>query len=263
MYNRVFISIIIIGAFLWIIIYFFEVFKIRLGFWNRTGIRDLSTILSISVLSPGFVLNIIKYIKNNSNHNKEGKVFKNYHIHECFAGIVFVITAFILLGTFYFLYQFEAMREELRLFLAIPMIFLILFLLSGIFLIFRDRRDLVKFKFVGTRDINDNHKSTSVFNPITLESVEFFKNPKFPYYSLALFVNSFSVNLLIHGADYLPVKIFNLSHGLIVLVGFIICFITGGLIGIDWYHLFAKIYPKEYKETELILLKLRKDKNIN
>lgn len=263
-YNRIFILIIIIGTITWIIFYILEVLKVKLTILNWRAIRDSFVILSVSILSPGFILNIFKYIKNNSDHNKKGRVFKNYHIHEGLVGVIFVVAAFILLFFFYFLYQYEEMRKELRIFLAFPMIFLILFLSSGTFLIFRDRRDLVKLKFVGKRELNKfNNNGTSVFNPITPESVGFFNSPRFSYYSFALFINSFSVNLLIHGADYLPERIFNLSRGVIVLIGFIICFITGGMIGIDWYHLFAKIYPKEYQEIEQILMKFRKNKIIN
>jgi len=199
----------------------------------------------------------MKYIKNHSNQNDKGKVFRNYHIHEGFAGIIFVIIAFLLLMIRYLLIQYEVMREELRIFLAITMILLYLFLFSGSFLIFRDRRDIIKFKFIERREILNNNDTWTVFNPITADSIQFFKSPKVLCYPLGIMVNSFSVNMLMHGTLFLPEKIFGLKNEAVVLLGFILCIISSGIIGVDWYRLFAKIYPKLYQEIEQVLNGLR------
>jgi len=257
-YSLFFIFIIISGTLMWIILYLLDFFKINLSFWNWSTIRNSAAFLGICIISPGFTLYIMKYIKNHSNQNDKGKVFRNYHIHEGFVGIIFVIIAFFLLMIRYLLIQYEVMREELRIFLAITMILLYLFLFSGSFLIFRDRRDIIKLKFIEQREIKiNNNDAWTVFNPITAESVQFFKSPKLLFYPFGILFNSFSVNMLIHGTLFLPEKIFDLKNEIVVLIGFILCIISSGIIGVDWYRLFAKLYPKFYKEIEQVLNNLR------
>ena len=258
-YNTIFGFIITIGTLLWIGIYLLEFFKIEPSFWNWSTIRDSAAILCISILSPGFTINIIKYIKNNSNQNREKKVFKNYHIHESFVGILFVSMAFILLIIRYRMIQYEIMKKRLRIFLAIDMILLFLFLFSGSFLMFRDRKDLIRLIFIEIRKYQYENKVSSIFSPITPDSIPFFTSPRILYYPFGILLNSFSVNIFIHGTDFLPEGLFGLTHETIVLLGFILCFIAGGLIGIDWYRLFAKIYPELYQEFESVLKDLKKE----
>ena len=250
-YSHIFIIFIIAGTLLWIIIYLLELFKIAPNFWNWTAIRNFSAIICISILSPGLTINILKYIRNNSNHNKKGKIFKNLHIHEGIVGVIFVLIAFFLLMIRYFLIQYEIFRTDLRIFLAITMILLYLFLFSGSFLLFRDRRDLVKLKFIERRNIQKNeNESASIFSPITPELRNFLKSPRILIYPFALLVNTLAVNLMIHGLDLLPERIFNLSLESIVLTGVILCLTSGSLIGIDWYRIFKRMYPIEVKEIQ-------------
>ena len=256
-YSLFFIFIIISGTLMWIILYLLDFFKINISFGDLSTIRTFAAILGICIISPGFTLYIMKYIKNHSNQNDKGKVFRNYHIHEGFVGIIFVSIAFLLLMIRYLLIQYEVMREELRIFLAITMVLLYLFLFSGSFLIFRDRRDIIKFKFIERREILNNNEEGTVFSPITADSIQFFKSPKMLCYPLGILINSFSVNMLIHGTLFLPEKIFGLKNESVVLIGFILCIISSGIIGVDWYRLFAKIYPKFYQEIEQVLNSLR------
>ena len=256
-YNLIFIFMIIIGTLIWIIIYLLDLFKIELSFWDWSTIRDATTILSISILAPGFTLNQIKYIKKHSNQNKKGKVFRNYHIHEGFVGIIFVTSAIILLIIFYILIQYKIMNNELKIILALNVILLYLFLFSGSFLIFRDRRDLIKLKIIERRKPINNDDTSTVFNPITSDSIQFFKSPRLILYSYGFLLNSFSLNMLIHGTDFLLEEIIKLKYEIVVFLGFIFCFIGGALMGIDWYRLFGKIYRNEFQEIEKILNKLR------
>lgn len=98
--NLIFVFIITFGALIWIIIYLLDLFKIELGFWDWYTIRDSTTIISICILCPGFTLNQIKFIKNHSNQNEKGKVFKNYHIHEGFIGIYICYISYYLIDCF-------------------------------------------------------------------------------------------------------------------------------------------------------------------
>ncbi|MFX0037344.1 MAG: hypothetical protein ACFE9I_17115 [Candidatus Hermodarchaeota archaeon] len=262
-YNLIFGLLITIGTFLWIFSYLIEIFKIELGFWNWSTIADSAIILCFSILSPGFTLNIIKYIKNNSNLNRKKTIFKEYHIHEGFVGVLFVVIAILLWILRYFLIQYEIIRKKLRIFLAVDMITLFLFLFSGSFLIFRDRRDLFKLRFIKNRNITNQNSASTVFNPIFPDSVEFFKSPRILLYPFGIILGSISLNMFIHGTDFLIEEFFNLTHERIVIIGLILCFIAGGMIGIDWYRLFAKLYPELYCELEKVLYELKDLKKEN
>jgi hypothetical protein len=61
---------------------------------------------------------------------------------------------------------------------------------------------------------------------------------------------------MIHGLDLVPERIFNLSLESIVATGVVLCLISGGLIGLDWYRLFKMMYPIEVKMLEKELNKL-------
>jgi len=257
-FYKIFLMIIILGTPIWIIIYFLEFFEFEPSLWNWYTIREVATIFCISILSPGLTLSFIKYIKNNSNQEKKRKVFPKYHIHEGFVGILFVIIAIFLWIMRYIMIQHKILKNELRIYLAIDMILLFLFLFSGSFLIFRDRGDLIRLKFIEKRTNDDYTNLSSVFNPINSESIKFFKSPRLLLYPFGILLNSFSVNLLIHGTDFLPEIVFNINHEILVLIGVILCFIAGGMLGIDWYRLFAKLYPNLYQEFEQILNELKK-----
>jgi len=257
LFNILFATTITLGVIIWMIIYLLDLLKIELSFWDWYILRDFTTILSICILSPGVILNQIKYIKNHSNQNKKGKVFRNFHVHEGFVGILFVILAIILMISFYIFIQYKIMNNELKIILAITMILLYLFLFSGSFLIFRDKRDLINLKFIEKRNSIIKDDISIVFNPITQDSIQFFKSPRLILYPLGLLLNSFSLNMLIHGTDFLLEEIFKLKYEVVVFLGFIFCFIGSALMGIDWYRLFGKIYPIEYQEIEKILNELR------
>jgi len=252
-YNLIFVFLITLGTPLWIIVYLLQFLKIELSVLNWSAIRNISVILCFSILGPGLSLNFIKFIKNNSNLYNKRKLFRNYHIHESFVGILFIIIAFCLWIIRSMLIQHEIMKKELRIFLALNMIPLFLFLFSGSFLIFRDRKDLLKLRFIEKKKYELKVNKSSVFNPITPDSKLFFKSPRIVLYPFGILLSSFSVNIFIHGAFFFPEEIFSLTHETIVLMGFILCFIAGGMIGIDWYRIFARLYPDLYQKTEQIL----------
>jgi hypothetical protein len=152
------------------------------------------------------------------------------------------------------------MRKKFRIFLALDMILLFLFLFSGSFLLLRDRRDLFKLKLIENRTKIHYKNYSTIFKPITPDSIKFFTSPRLLLYPIGILLTSFSVNMVIHASDFLPPEIFSISHEKIVLIGFILCFISGAIIGLDWYRLFAKIYPKLYYEVEQALQSLKEIK---
>ncbi len=257
-YNRIFGITVTIGLLTWIIIYLLEFFKMKPDFWMWSGVRDFAIIISLAILAPGLTLNIIKFIKNNSNKNRKIKVFRENHIHEGFVGILFFIFGVSLLMVRYLLIQHEIFTKRLRIFLALDMILMYLFVFSGSFLIFRDWRDIVRLKFIEKRNHSEYIHNSSVFSPITRDSVKFFTPPRILYYPFGILINSFSVNFLIHGTDILGERIFGLSEDTIVLIGFFLSIVAGFMIGLDWYRLFAKLYPDLYDEIEEVLKELKK-----
>ncbi|MFX1242988.1 MAG: hypothetical protein ACFFA7_17215 [Promethearchaeota archaeon] len=246
-----------LGTPAWIIIYALETFMT--GFWSPflTVIRHLSAILSFSILSPGLTLIVINYIKNNSNKSNSRKLFHNYHIHEGFVGIIFIFTSGLLIMIRYSLIQYEVFRTDLRILLAVDMVLLYLLLFFGSFLIFRDWRDLIKLKFIQKREQVDTNYSSSTFYPLTPDSIKFFKPPKVILYPFGVLLSSIAVNIFIHGTDFFPEEIFTLNHETLVVIGIILSFFAGGIVGLDWYRLFAKIYPELYHNFEHVLDDLR------
>ncbi|MFX1567429.1 MAG: hypothetical protein ACFFCV_03575 [Promethearchaeota archaeon] len=257
-YNIIFLVVTVCGVILWITIYILELLKIEATPWNWYNIREVGTILCFSIFSPGITLNIIRYIRYKSNQNKQKKIFQNYHFHEGFVGIIFVIIALFLWLIRTFMIQFEIIRKQLRIFLAIEMIMLFVFLFSGSFLIFRDWRDIIRFKFIEKEINSSNAIESAIFKINDPKSTKFFSSPPILLYPFGIFLNSVSVSLFIHGTNFISFKIFHLSHETLVFIGFILCFIAGGLLGIDWYRVFAKIYPNLYQEFEQVLKDLKK-----
>ncbi|MFX1365414.1 MAG: hypothetical protein ACFFCE_11635 [Promethearchaeota archaeon] len=223
---------------------------------NLGIIQDASAIICFSIVSPGLTLNFFKIIKNNSNRDKRSKFLHNYHIHEGFVGLLFIVIAIFFWILRQIMIQYEILQHKLRIYLALDMILLFLFLFSGSFLIFRDRRDVFKLKFIEKRGNIISVNSSSVFSPITVESIEFFKFPRLLLYPFGILLSSLAVNLFIHGTDFLPKVLFKTNHEKLVLIGIIFCTIAGGIIGIDWYRIFARLYPHLYQEHEQILKKL-------
>ncbi|MFX1378637.1 MAG: hypothetical protein ACFFA4_06050 [Promethearchaeota archaeon] len=259
LYLIIFIFISIFGGLTWIIIYILETFFGGWWFPILTILRHLSAILCFSVLSPGLILSLMHYIKNNSNKKESRKIFHNYRIHEGFVGIIFIIIAFVLLILRYNLVKYEIFRTSLRIYLAIDMILLYLFLFFGSFLVLRDRRDIITLKLIEKREIPSNNYNSGIFNPVTSDSLKFFKSPKVLLYPMGILLNSIAANLFIHGTDFLPEEIFSLNHETLVMIGIILNFIAGGMLGLDWYRLFGRIYPELYQEFEHILDNLRKN----
>ena len=252
--------ILIMGILAWIYIYYIELNHGEIFLLNNETIQNLIAILCFSILSPGFTLIVIQFIKRNTSKFDENKIFGRYHLHEGFFGILFLVAAFFLWIVRISLVQHEIFRTKLRIFLALDMILLFVVLYSGSFLLFRDWRDVIKLNFLEKKDenkkVNDLEKNNTGFSLTSSDSAFFFKKLKVKIYPVGMLLASFSANALIHGLDLLPMEIFNLELENIVLIGIACCFLGAGIIGIDWYHLFAKIYPDKHEEIEKLLTNL-------
>ncbi len=253
--------ILLIGLPTWIYIYYIELNHGEIFFLDLETIQDMTSIVSFSILSPGLTLIVILFIKRNTSKFDENKILGKYHMHEGFLGIMLVISALILWFIRILLVQIEIFTTKLRIFLALDMILLFVVLYFGSFLLFRDWRDVLHLKFFeksdDTKNINeiemDFRGNSTVFSQITPESILFFKKLKVIIYPIGVLLASFSANALIHGKDLLPRELFNLELENIVLIGIACDFIGAGMIGLDWYRLFAKTYPDKYEEIKRVL----------
>ena len=249
--------IVIIGIPAWIYNYYIELTHGEIFFLNNETIQEMIVLVCFSILSPGLTLIVIQFIKRNTSKFDDNRILGRYHMHEGFLGILLIIIAFVFWIIRIGLVQHEIFRTKLRIFLAFDMILLFVFLFFGSFLLFRDWRDVLKLNFFEIKNenesISENEKIDSnptVFSQISSESVQFFKKRTVKIYPIGMFLSSFSANALIHGLDLFPRELFNLELESIVLFAIACCFLGAGMLGLDWYNLFAKIYPEKYKAIE-------------
>jgi len=253
-------SLIIIGIPSWIYIYYIELNYGNIFLLSNEMIENIIAILCFSILSPGLTLFIIQFIKRKTSKYEKNRILGTYHVHEGFIGILLVVSAFFLWIVRQLLIQQEIFRTTLRIFLGLNMIVLFVVLYFGSFLVFRDWRDVVRLNLFEKKvKINENGEpqknvtNNTVFNQISPDSIHFFKRLKVKVYPIGILLVSFSANALIHGLDLLPIEIFNLQLETIVLIGCTCCILGAGLIGLDWYNLFARIYPDRHEEIEKII----------
>ena len=76
-------------------------------------------------------------------------------------------------------------------------------------------------------------------------------------YPLGMLLTIFSVNMVIYGTDFLPYQIFNIADESVIQLGYFICVIAGGLIGIDWYRIFKIFYPEFYETIEKEITRIK------
>ena len=263
-YRRIFLIILIIITAIWLIeLYtwaYLDLTPISLQygpFW------EVILLLSFSLIGQGLIIYIIYYIRKTSAKYSEAKVLGRYHIHEGFIGILFIVIAlflFLLRPSLLFLNDIYWKRYYIILWLV--QIFLFIFLYLGGFLFFRDWHDVLKFKFIekikDSKEISQTDKP-SAFIRITQKDLHFYEFPKLIYYPFGILLTIFALNALVYGTYFLPMEIFYLETESIIRLGYLICFIAGGMIGRDWLRLFRKVYPNLYEEIKIIINKLKKE----
>jgi len=242
-YKLLFKLVIIFSIALWGFVHslqFFETEPLPVEFWNFV---DTIFYCAWSFLAPGLIFYIIHYI-NKSSEKYEAAKIGPYHVHEGFAGLIFFILAFILANLLPFLMEFEILRNELSFVIAIVRIFIFLFIYCGSFLIFRDIDDVLHLKLLEKKeDREKKNASDSIFSTLTEEDRHFFEVPKLMVFPFGVILTSFTIDILVYGTGFLAI-----DPSAVIIVGYICCFISGGLIGIDWLRLFRFFYPDIYKE---------------
>ncbi|MCK4286240.1 MAG: hypothetical protein KAX18_08550 [Candidatus Lokiarchaeota archaeon] len=205
--------------------------------------------LSVAMVAPGIVLFIVHYIKKISV-KFEGNFIGKYHLHESFLGLIFLGISIPFYIIRFNMIQFEIYWKEFKIYLAIIMIFLYFFIFFGSFFAFRDYRDLFQLKLleIVNKPIEKQESTNIAFNSITKDDLPFFRSPKLYIFPFGLLLTSLSFLMVIYGNDFIPKEF--LTHEFIVNLGYLLSFIAGGLIGIDWLRIFKIFYPIHYKDLE-------------
>ncbi len=229
-------------------------------FWNFT---DMLMMISFSILAQGIILYIIHYIKNSTAKLENRKLFGKYHIHEGFVGITLLIMSVVFWIIRSILVVYQTFMKELGLILSVTQVVLFLFIYLGSFFFFRDFDDIMRLKFLEVKESDQirgesNTNNTPVFSKIGEEDVHFFKFPQLIYYPFGILLTSFAINAIVFGNGYLPQFIFHLNYESVIILGYILSFISGGLIGKDWFRIFKRFYPDLYCEIESVIKNLRK-----
>ncbi len=222
--------------------------------WNEW---EMITILIYAIIAPGLILYILHYIKHGSSKYVDKKYGK-YHVHESFIGTVLLAVAVILILLILILYQNIVIIKDFYFVIAILGLLLFYFLYLGSFLIFRDWKDFKSFKFIEKPKRSEKKIVIPLFNEIDEEDLHFFEFPKHKLYSLGIVLTSISLSTIIYSNGLFPREFFFLDREIIIIFGFVCCFIAGGMLGKDWFRLFRKFEPELYKEIEKGLDKLKK-----
>jgi len=250
-YKRVFKYILLFMVLTWIIVWVMGLIPASRFFWN---FWEIITFISFSMIAPGLIVYIVYDIKKITSKFDAATILGKYHLHEGFVGIIFLIIGFFLLGIrSSLLFLSHPFYRRSSLILLFVQILSFIFLYLGSFFFFRDWRDVIHLKFIEIKSKTKNNFQGSqslVFNSITKEDLHFFKPSKLMIYPLGMVLTIFSVNMIIYGIDFLPYQIFNIADESVIQLGYIICFLAGGLIGIDWLRIFKLFYPKVYEEIK-------------
>lgn len=213
------------------------------------------------MIAPGLIVYIVYDIKKITSKFEAATILGKYHLHEGFVGIIFLIIGFFLLGLrSSLLFLSHPFYRRSSLILLFVQIISFVFLYLGSFFSFRDWRDIVQLKFIEIKSKTENKVQEAqnlVFNHITEKELHFFKIPKLMIYPLGMVLTIFSVNMIIYGIDFLPYYIFNIADESVIQLGYLFCFIAGGLIGIDWLRILKMFYPKVYEEIEKEIIQLK------
>ncbi len=263
-YKQIFKFTLIFGLLVYIFLYSFQFFIyiqmfIPAYFWNFI---DILMMISFSILAQGIIIYIIRYIKTSTAKYENHKFFGKYHLHEGLVGLALLMSAlaFWILRSFLLLYQI--FTRELSILLAINQIILFLLIYLGGFFVLRDINDITKMKFVEIKvpsleNERINDKKPPVFSKISEEDIHFFKFPKITYYPYGILLTSFAINAIVFGNGYLPQFIFHLENETVIILGYFLSFISGSLIGRDWFRIFKRFYPDLYSEIEAVIKNLR------
>lgn len=254
-----------ISFILWIIFVFLNLFKLKTVVDFIDIYYRVVKLIMFSILGPGLILYTIYYIKNHSSKIKKYATFGSFSLHEGVVGIVFTIVAIILIIYRTTLIPHGYRKIETVVIIAFTQIFILLFLFFGGLLIFRDYKDVFQLKFIRKESKfyqqQEEKEGKDESFRITKNDIEFFNIIKIMLFPIGFILCSISINSMIYGNDFLPYFIFRLKDEEIIILGFILCFIAGALIGIDWMRLLKIFYPESFNQIKIALNNLNSKPN--
>ena len=248
-YRKFFLLFVICGVLAWNLLHLQNNLGVKLFPDILLNLFDAIYFLSVAMVAPGIVLFIVHYIKKISV-KYEGNFIGKYHLHESFLGLILLGISISFYIIRFNMIQFEIFWKDYKLYLAIIMIFLYFFIFFGSFFAFRDFRDLIRLKFleIVNKPIEKQESTNFAFNSITKDDLPFFRSPKLYIFPFGLLLTSLSFLMVIYGNEFIPKEF--LTHEFIVNLGYLLSFIAGGLIGIDWLRIFKIFYPSHYNDLE-------------
>ncbi|HEC39153.1 MAG TPA: hypothetical protein ENI29_13010 [bacterium] len=260
-YRILFLGFITFGIIAWNIIHLQTNLAVELMPITLLRFQEVILFISLTIVAPGLTLFIIYYVKK-ITVKFEGNFIGKYHLHEGSFGFILIGIGILFFFVRSSMIQLDVFFKEFKLFLAITMIFLYFFLFFAGFFIFRDFHDVIRLKFLEKIEnlTKEQIHSTNIFNSIKIKDLHFYRIFKLSLFPVGILLMEFSFNMVAGGNEFLPKEYF--SNEFVVGLGYFLCFIAGGIIGVDWFRIFKRFYPAQYREIEQKLTEIKKSNNL-
>ena len=236
-------NIISIGAWIYnfVICVYFSIFsKLTLFLWG------FIIILCVCCIAPFFSVHSL-FLITKYQHKFESNIIKGkHHVHEGFAGIILILIA---IGLFLLRLTWiskEKLITEFHIIGTVFIILLTLLLYFGSFLVGRDWKDVINFKFLSL----NSDKNTSIDDNETINDKKnmFYTEKPLNTYFLGIILSSMGIFFIFFPVDIFPYHIFHIKAEVIRIFGWFILITGAMLIGFDWIRLLRRFFPDEYEK---------------
>ncbi|MCK4238688.1 MAG: hypothetical protein KAX33_06170, partial [Candidatus Lokiarchaeota archaeon] len=236
-------NIISIGAWIYnfVICVYFSIFsKLTLFQWG------LIIILCVCCIAPFFSVHSL-FLITKYQHKFESNIIKGkHHVHEGFAGIILILIA---IGLFLLRLTWiskEKLITEFHIIGTVFIILLTLLLYFGSFLVGRDWKDVINFKFLSLN--SDKNASIDDNETINDKKNMFYTKKSLNTYFLGIILSSMGIFFIFFPVDIFPYSIFHIKAEVIRIFGWFILITGAMLIGFDWIRLLRRFFPDEYEK---------------
>lgn len=236
-------NIISIGAWIYnfVICVYFSIFsKLTLFQWG------FIIILCVCCIAPFFSVHSL-FLITKYQHKFESNIIKGkHHVHEGFAGIILILIA---IGLFLLRLTWISKEKLLTEFQIIGTVFIILLTLLlyfGSFLVGRDWKDVINFKFLSLN--SDKNASIDDNETINDKKNMFYTEKPLNTYILGIILSSMGIFFIFFPVNIFPYNIFHIKAEVIRIFGWFILITGAMLIGFDWIRLLRRFFPDEYEK---------------
>jgi len=235
-------NIISIGAWIYnfVICVYFSIFsKLTLFQWG------FIIILCVCCIAPFFSVHSL-FLITKYQHKFESNIIKGkHHVHEGFAGIILILIA---IGLFFLRLTWiskERLITEFHIIGTVFIILLTLLLYFGSFLVGRDWKDVISFKFLSL----NSYKNVSIDDNESIKKKnKFYTKKPLNTYFLGIILSSMGIFFIFFPVDIFPYHIFYIKAEVIRIFGWFILITGAMLIGFDWIRLLRRFFPDEYEK---------------